>query len=563
MAEAVADAVESAAATSSCRPAPGTGKTPRLPRARAAVRAAAPWWPPPPRRCRTSWPARTSRSSPSTSTRPFEWAVLKGRSNYLCLPAPAGGRAAGDGQLALDDDLLPSARRRGRGGWRRGPPRPTTGDQAELDWSAERPRPGPAVSVTQRGVPGRRPLPARREPCFAEAARRPGRGGRRRRRQHPPVRHRTSASGRRRPPRARRRGDRRGPPARGHHVGHRRRRRRRRPLRRRWPGSSRRIVDDPSCSRPRSATPATTLADALAAAPRPAPAARRCPTTSADAARGGARSRVDDAPRRAASASTTDVADANQRKIRAQKAAGSLAEDLDAALALPDGYVAWVGGPADEPRLEVAPLDVGARARASGVWRQRTAILTSATDPGSTCPDRVGLPADGTDAARRRQPVRLRGPRAPLLRRPPARPAPPGLRAGRARRAGGADHAAGGRTLALFTSWRAMNEAAADALRARLPFTDPHPGRPAEAGAARAPSPSDETSCLFATVGLFQGVDVPGRDAVSLVTIDRLPVPPARRSAARGPPGAGRRRRLPRRSTCPGPPRCWPRPPAG
>ncbi|MGH9919090.1 MAG: helicase C-terminal domain-containing protein, partial [Nitrososphaerales archaeon] len=32
----------------------------------------------------------------------------------------------------------------------------------------------------------------------------------------------------------------------------------------------------------------------------------------------------------------------------------------------------------------------------------------------------------------------------------------------------------------------------------------------------------DETSCLFATLGFWQGVDVPGR-ALSLVTVDRLP----------------------------------------
>jgi ATP-dependent DNA helicase DinG len=34
----------------------------------------------------------------------------------------------------------------------------------------------------------------------------------------------------------------------------------------------------------------------------------------------------------------------------------------------------------------------------------------------------------------------------------------------------------------------------------------------------------DETSCLFATLGFWQGVDVPGR-ALSLVTLDRLPFP--------------------------------------
>ena len=66
-----------------------------------------------------------------------------------------------------------------------------------------------------------------------------------------------------------------------------------------------------------------------------------------------------------------------------------------------------------------------------------------------------------------------------------------------------------------------MNAAVA-ALRPR-PVPHPDPGRPPEAGSAQAFA-DDETSCLFATVGLFQGVDVPGA-ALSLVTIDRIPFP--------------------------------------
>jgi ATP-dependent DNA helicase DinG len=82
--------------------------------------------------------------------------------------------------------------------------------------------------------------------------------------------------------------------------------------------------------------------------------------------------------------------------------------------------------------------------------------------------------------------------------------------------------AAGGRTLALFTSRRAT-EAAADALAPQLPYElllqgDQPKGRLLEEFA------SDETSCLFATLGFWQGVDIPG-PALSLVTIDRLPFP--------------------------------------
>ena len=82
--------------------------------------------------------------------------------------------------------------------------------------------------------------------------------------------------------------------------------------------------------------------------------------------------------------------------------------------------------------------------------------------------------------------------------------------------------AAGGRTLALFTSRRAT-EAAAAALRGRLPFRLLEQGELPK-GRLLAAFAEDESSCLFATLGFWQGVDVPGR-SLSLVTLDRLPFP--------------------------------------
>jgi ATP-dependent DNA helicase DinG len=82
--------------------------------------------------------------------------------------------------------------------------------------------------------------------------------------------------------------------------------------------------------------------------------------------------------------------------------------------------------------------------------------------------------------------------------------------------------AAGGRTLALFTSWRAM-QAALDALRPRLTTPVLAQGdipKPALVEAFAA----DEATSLFATMGFWQGIDLPGR-TLSLVTIDRLPFP--------------------------------------
>jgi ATP-dependent DNA helicase DinG len=82
--------------------------------------------------------------------------------------------------------------------------------------------------------------------------------------------------------------------------------------------------------------------------------------------------------------------------------------------------------------------------------------------------------------------------------------------------------AAGGRTLALFTSWRGM-QGAVDALRPTLPYrvlaqNDLPKTRLLEAFA------SEESACLFATMSFWQGVDVPG-STLSLVAIDRLPFP--------------------------------------
>ncbi|MEZ5205256.1 MAG: helicase C-terminal domain-containing protein [Acidimicrobiales bacterium] len=82
--------------------------------------------------------------------------------------------------------------------------------------------------------------------------------------------------------------------------------------------------------------------------------------------------------------------------------------------------------------------------------------------------------------------------------------------------------AAGGRTLALFTSYRAM-DAAVEALRGQLPgplLCQRDLPKPALIGAFA----EDESASLFATMGFWQGIDVPGR-TLSLVTIDRLPFP--------------------------------------
>jgi ATP-dependent DNA helicase DinG len=82
--------------------------------------------------------------------------------------------------------------------------------------------------------------------------------------------------------------------------------------------------------------------------------------------------------------------------------------------------------------------------------------------------------------------------------------------------------AAGGRTLALFTSWKAMTRAA-EAVATRVPWPVLTQAQLPK-GLLVERFSTDERSCLFATMGFWQGVDVPG-PALSVVAIDRLPFP--------------------------------------
>jgi ATP-dependent DNA helicase DinG len=212
--------------------------------------------------------------------------------------------------------------------------------------------------------------------------------------------------------------------------------------------------------------------------------------------------------------------DVSGRKLRTIKLASTLAEEVDAVAGIADGQVAWVDGPPFAPRLRVAPIDVAevmAPLWTSGV----TAVLTSATIP-PLLPQRLGLPADAVEVLDVGSPFDY-GAQA-LLYCAAHLPDP------RTERYESALHdelaaligAAGGRTLALFTSWRAMT-AAVEALRPRLDVPLVAQGelpKPVLLAAFAA----DESTCLFATMGFWQGVDLPGR-TLSLVTVDRLPFP--------------------------------------
>jgi len=220
------------------------------------------------------------------------------------------------------------------------------------------------------------------------------------------------------------------------------------------------------------------------------------------------------------SAIDTPVEDAKQRKLRAQTMTGRAIEQLDVAIEGREGYVAFVSGSRESPRLEVAPLDVGPT-MAEGVWSKRTAVLTSATIPSSLA-TRVGIDAAAVDVADVGSPFDYEANSMLYCAMHLPNPNSEGFRAAVHDELEALITAAGGRTLALFTSWRSMDEAA-EALRERIDLPILTQRDLPKTALVKAFADSDET-CLFATAGLFQGVDVPGQ-TLSLVVIDRIPFP--------------------------------------
>ena len=86
--------------------------------------------------------------------------------------------------------------------------------------------------------------------------------------------------------------------------------------------------------------------------------------------------------------------------------------------------------------------------------------------------------------------------------------------------------AAGGRTLALFSSWRGVEAADAHLCEVlkELPITVITQKRGDAVGPLVERFAKDETSILLGTMSLWQGVDVPGSSCI-LVAIDRIPFP--------------------------------------
>ena len=264
--------------------------------------------------------------------------------------------------------------------------------------------------------------------------------------------------------------------------------------------------------------------------------------------RGSAKESAEDAERlalaRAALAALDDVCGVADRIL------GAFGADI---AARPD--VVWMDRPPfEEPRrpptLRVAPLEV-ATLLAQRLFRRRTAVLTSATLVlgGSFEPmaRQWGLPApreedgpqeeagagDEPSSADEAGTLAWTGvdvgspfdhPRSGILYVARHLPAPgrDGLPAPYITELRELIRAAGGRTLGLFSSMRAARQAA-DELRGEIAQPLFCQGDDATAQLVRQFA-EDEESCLFGTLSLWQGVDVPG-PALQLVVIDRIPFP--------------------------------------
>ena len=151
--------------------------------------------------------------------------------------------------------------------------------------------------------------------------------------------------------------------------------------------------------------------------------------------------------------------DVEARRHRAVKATDSVTAEVHYALDPRPGSVTWVEGPDHVPLLRLAPIDVAADLQAT-LWSRATAVLTSAYDPHrryrcgwvSSDPPRAvsdsGSSTSSTPAApstSRRSALLYCAAHLPDPRKPRPRGSPP-------RELHALITAAGGRTLALFTS---------------------------------------------------------------------------------------------------------------
>jgi ATP-dependent DNA helicase DinG len=205
------------------------------------------------------------------------------------------------------------------------------------------------------------------------------------------------------------------------------------------------------------------------------------------------------------------------RRNRATQQLTGLAEAILKASVVPTGSVAWVEGRAGGARLRIAPIDVAALL-ADQLWSETTAVLCSATIP-PRLPERLGIPRANLVELDVGSPFDYEA--NALLYCATHLPDPRQERSAAVHdEIAALVEAAGGRTMALFTSWKAM-QAAVEALRPRLATPVLAQGEQPKPALLRAFTDDPATS-LFATMSFWEGVDVPG-PSLSCVIIDKLP----------------------------------------
>ncbi|MGA8987425.1 ATP-dependent DNA helicase [Aeromicrobium sp.] len=190
--------------------------------------------------------------------------------------------------------------------------------------------------------------------------------------------------------------------------------------------------------------------------------------------------------------------------------------------------VLWMSDNRGNKQLHIAPIDVSASLR-DKLFGDKTVVLTSATlqlgggfdpvarslglEPGADTwsPLDVGSPFDY-----RRQGMLYVATDLPV-------PGRDGLEEAQLAEITSLIEAAGGRTLGLFSSRRAA-ERAAEEVRERLPDIDIWCQGDAQLPELARRFIETPSTCLFGTLSLWQGVDLPG-DTCQLVIIDRIPFP--------------------------------------
>ncbi len=251
----------------------------------------------------------------------------------------------------------------------------------------------------------------------------------------------------------------------------------------------------------------------------------------ADAVRASAASEEEDPQRMAAARMTLASLDELQRT--ASRILDAFGEQVTER-----GEVVWLDRAPDEtrrpPTLRVAPLEVG-RVLRSRLFGARTVALTSATLAlgGSFAPLAIQWGLSLKPSVDGDEHLAWTGmdvgspfdhPRSGILYVARHLP-PPGrdqLPEAYLTELEELIDAAGGRTLGLFSSMRAAKQAAG-ALRERISQPLLCQGDDLTAQLVRQFA-EDEPTCLFGTLSLWQGVDVPG-NSLQLVVIDRIPFP--------------------------------------